>query len=774
MSEDNNIGSDTRHSRLLVQPPPGAKLARVTTEPPDALDMTPVAHPRGSGPVPWQAFNVAAARIPAWLARNASAMADPATWAGCRSLVYGQAPSAGTLGQGGAAAGSTPPPCPVYVGRVRLTLSFSSSSSGMREQVIQLLVLPPAPALVAAFGAASADPSVGWLAAGSDDPWHRAPAFLGVDIETGTAVIAEPRVFMSWLSDEAGASQHVAMSMKQLGMPSLDEVEKLEAFVHETLLQREGQTDGFYVQDRNTYAVRASMFYFKDDPAIAAAQPDFFNTCNRSAWWLICWEEARSKETWRAYNYPHVTAVYWSLYRLARLHDPPLATRVEWRWYLMMALHTSVSMWRHGPGYGKWGLMVGSVFAAVLDDAEAEGMEEEAAELRAVADERVAFWSSLTFPYGSEMAWDNTGHEEIYTWLARRRDEKGAAATVRAITAYQGLFPSWALSGSARRYWDFFINGKKFIGNERAYMHYAAPLNALPLMDAYQRSPSDTWLLRLASAGLAGSITNIQPGSGLPSMGFHGDPSLLRHDGYSADWGVGFYGHCKGSAAVITCDRELGWACFQCDIVNSVPPLEELYRSTLGKPPGGGAAAGGHDESGSGSGNGLTASQPPCDAGVQLTFEPRDAFRTRLYLSPYGTLLTMHGAVIERAVLDTERDTVRVVARVHPGAWAARTVLLLVSTPAADAAACRGCGGGSGGDGGGALGSGGSGATGGGGGGGGSGGGGGGGVTCTVAGAPCKAADVPPLSVRGAVFRVPVGMRGAGNEGTVELELASF
>eukprot|EP00955_Chlamydomonas_euryale_P102957 365455-Chlamydomonas_euryale.AAC.23 len=31
-------------------------------------------------------------------------------------------------------------------------------------------------------------------------------------------------------------------------------------------------------------------------------------------------------------------------------------------------------MWRFGPGYGKWGLMVGSVFEAILQDADAEGM----------------------------------------------------------------------------------------------------------------------------------------------------------------------------------------------------------------------------------------------------------------------------------------------------------------------------------------------------------------------------------------------------------------
>lgn len=34
-----------------------------------------------------------------------------------------------------------------------------------------------------------------------------------------------------------------------------------------------------------------------------------------------CWDKARSETRWRSYNYPHVTALYWSLYRLARNYN---------------------------------------------------------------------------------------------------------------------------------------------------------------------------------------------------------------------------------------------------------------------------------------------------------------------------------------------------------------------------------------------------------------------------------------------------------------------
>ena len=86
------------------------------------------------------------------------------------------------------------------------------------------------------------------------------------------------------------------------------------------------------------------------------------------------------------------------------------------------------------------------------------------------------------------------------------------------------------------------LQGKTNIGNDRALHHYAGALNAVPLIQQYLAHPDDTYLLRVGMAGIMGSLTNLQPAGG-PSMAFHGDPSLLRPDGYSADWGIGFFGH---------------------------------------------------------------------------------------------------------------------------------------------------------------------------------------------------------------------------------------
>ena len=122
--------------------------------------------------------------------------------------------------------------------------------------------------------------------------------------------------------------------------------------------------------------------------------------------------QEHSLESWRAYNYPHVTTVYWSLYRSARYASPPLARRRPWQWYLRRAHATALAVWRwggdpwtkkqgNGVGTAQWGLMVGSVFELVLSDLRREGWAEEAASLQEATEKRMAVWLSMPFPYGS-------------------------------------------------------------------------------------------------------------------------------------------------------------------------------------------------------------------------------------------------------------------------------------------------------------------------------------------------------------------------------------
>lgn len=371
--------------------------------------------------------------------------------------------------------------------RARLDVALlARNGSALLSLSAHYFVAAPAPALVAALGAHAS--GAAYMPAIAADPWRRAPAFFGWDArDGGRAATAEVRVFMSGLSDEAGAAAPLAAAVKAQGAPVAAEIAALEAYAHETLFQGDAPQRRDYLQSAADHGVRSSMLYWNDTfndaaspagGAATAAAPELARVC-RECWrgaaepggsggcnWMVCWSEARSLETWRAYNYPHVTATWWSLYRLARWHDPPLATRASWEFYLARAADTAIAMydmggdpWSKAAGGGRgtasWGLMVGSVFESLLRDLRREGRAWTARAdrlQRTVGEARAASWLAQPFPYGSEFSWDSTGHEEIATWLRAFGFAAQADQTARAVTAYVTLCAHWAYSGSARRW----------------------------------------------------------------------------------------------------------------------------------------------------------------------------------------------------------------------------------------------------------------------------------------------------------------------------------
>ena len=538
---------------------------------------------------------------------------------------------------------------PRRAGRATVTLAFANGLT----QTVHFQLLAPAAALVRQYGVLNSRKA--WLSANASDPWRRGPAFMGYDASRGgSALLEEPRVFMGGLSDEAGAAAPLAMAMKQLGQPAKDEVAKLEAYVHETVWagpRGDGKTNErrHFLQGAD-YSVRASMLYWSEEldgqpERMQAASPALWTACHKcwpKCYWMHCWSEKRSLETWRSYNYPHVAAVYWSLYRLARFYDPPLATRASWQWYLTQAARTAAAMWKFG-GKGRdtsqWGLMVGSVFALVLRDAEAEGLAAEAAPLREMVERRMAKWLKMPFPYGSEFPWDSTGHEEINTWLLWHGHHAAANKTVGAILAYSSYVPHWAHCGSARRYWDFTINGKTQWGNEREFHHYGSTLNAIPLFDHFRAYPQRAHLLLLGSCALLGHLTNIDE-SGAASMAWHGDPGLLRRDEYSGDYGVGFYGYWRSAGAYLACVPPHGWVCTYCDLE-------------------GGEAGGGGG----------------CETAGPLRAVPRDAFGRHVYIGPLGVSATVEAARIVGFDVSPRDGTATLRLRAHEGAPSATAML---------------------------------------------------------------------------------------------------
>jgi len=427
-------------------------------------------------------------------------------------------------------------------GRARLTLSYADGL----KQTISYKVIKPEEQVVADFGKFLTHQQ--WFDK-PGDPFGRSPSVISYDYELKSQVLEDKRAWIAGLSDEGGAGSWLGAIMKQLVQPDKQEVAKLELFVNKTIWGNLQYSGG-----EQMYGVKKSLFYYEPDKMPEGTYSKEINYKTWSAWKI---KEAMSPG--RSYNYPHVAAAYWVLYRLGRNYTN-LVTMKNWKWYLEQSFHTAVAMTELAPDYAQFGQMEGSVFLLILSDLKAEGFTDMAAKLEAVMQKRARHWDSLKYPFGSEMPWDSTGQEEVYMWSDYFGFREKADVTLNAILAYMPALPHWGYNGSARRYWDFLYGGK-LSRVERQLHHYGSGLNAIPVLAEFRNKPDDLYLLRVGQGGLLGSISNITQ-DGFGPAAFHSYPSTLEIDGLSGDYGSNFFGYAVNNGTYITRSKELGWLSF--------------------------------------------------------------------------------------------------------------------------------------------------------------------------------------------------------------------
>ena len=479
-------------------------------------------------------------------------------------------------------------------GRARLTLRYANGQA----QTISYFVTKPERRAVADLGHFLFNRQ--WFD-DIKDPFDRAPSIISYDHDEGHQVLQDQRVWIAGLSDEGGAGSWLAAIMKQLGEPDPAEVAKFERFVTGTL-------DGRLQVDHGTdrYGVRKSLFFY--DPK---AQPAFHYdpSIDWKSW--SAWNREQAYSVGRSFNYVHVAAAYWVLYRLARYHVGLVHTH-GWRWYLTHAAETAVAMQRLAPDYAKFGQMEGNVFVSILRDLKREGMTAEAARVDEVMRARADRWAHEAYPFGSEMPWDSTGQPEVYAWMRYFGDDTKAVQTREVILGYDPTIPSWGYNGSARRYWDFNYAGKTR-RIERQLHHYGSSNNALPLFAAYRRNPADFHLLRVAYGGLMGPITNIGE-DGFGAAAFHSFPDMMRFDGYSGDYGTNFFGIAFGTASYLVDHPVFGWIGF----------------------------------------GGIVSQR-----GGTVSIAPRDSFRSRVFIAPTGLWLRLRAGSFTKVDYDRRSGRVR-------------------------------------------------------------------------------------------------------------------
>jgi hypothetical protein len=440
------------------------------------------------------------------------------------------------------------------------------------------------------------------------DPFHRSPSNMSYDRKDNKIVLQDSRVWIAGLGDEGGSGPYLAAAMKLFGQPDVEELNKYQQFIDGVLY------GGIYYKDGPMqYGVRKSMLYYAPD----AMPAGYYNPgLNWKTW--TSWDREQAESVGRSFNYPHVAAAFWSMYRLARNHVG-LVTNHPWDWYLKNAYETSLAMTRYASdrrrGLVPFGQMEGDIFLQILLDLQREGWKEQAAKLEADMKARADLWKEQAYPYGSEMPWDSTGQEEVYAWTKYFGYRDKAQVTLDAILAYDPTVPNWGYNGSARRYWDFLYAGYPGVTSrvERQLHHYGSGLNAIPLLSEYRDKPDDFHLLRVGYAGTMGALTDIDQ-EGFASAAFHAFPSTLRFDYYTGDYGPNFFGHVWNTATYIVNHPEFKWQAF-----------------------GGNLAVSGNT--------------------IRVT--PLDSLRMRVYLAPLGLWLTLDAGTFESIEINAAEGTVR-------------------------------------------------------------------------------------------------------------------
>ncbi len=485
-------------------------------------------------------------------------------------------------------------------GRAKVTIDYEDGL----KQSISYYVIKPAAQAVADMGNFLMTKQ--WFI-DANDHFKRSPSVISYDREENNQVTQDSRAWIAGLGDEGGSGSYVAAAMKQFGQPKKEELVKFEQFIDKVLWGGIQYSEGPL-----KYGVRKSMFYYEPNELPAGY---YRSDINWGSW--TSWNKREAESIGRAYNYPHVAATYWAMYRLARFNKE-LVSSHEWDWYLDQAYQTAMFLTgrneqgRYNVGYINMGLMEGTIFVKILEDLKREGWTEKAAKMEERMKQRAERWIRQSYPFGSEMAWDSTGQEEVYAWCKYFGYDDKALVSLNSILGYMPTVPHWGYNGNARRYWDF-IYGGKLRRYERQLHHYGSGLNAIPMLNEYRENPDDFYLLRVGYGGMMGALSNIDK-EGFGSVAFHSFPDTLKWDGYSGDYGPNFFGHAINTATYIINHPEFGWQAFGGNVRID---------------------------------------------GKIIKVKTLDSLRRRVYIAPFGLWLHLGAGTFEQVEIDTDKKTVK-------------------------------------------------------------------------------------------------------------------
>ncbi|MBP1598633.1 MAG: hypothetical protein H6Q05_4010 [Acidobacteria bacterium] len=375
-----------------------------------------------------------------------------------------------------------------------------------------------------------------------EDPYNRHHMFLPFDHQLGSTFRDSDNVWEVGGNDEYGFSEPLFLAEKNVYYPDKTEIATLETYVEDCLRK--------HIQDQDTFALRASLYWKERTPS--------------SPWGH--WTEARSKETYRTYNYPHAANIYHALYRIGRRYG--LTTRQTPLEYLRLAARTGVKWFRTGP-WRHVGVMGGPNALNILADLKAEGLSAEHAELLKEVETCNRVFVDTPYPYSSELFVDQTAHEHVYFFTRHFGHAEKASKTLQVIQALRGGGqPVWFRYGNDNR------------GDMAGW--YTTALNSRPLLAAYEDT-GDIELLLKGYAGIMAVTANLLP-DGMGFGHYVSTPGVQAFDPpRTLDNGIGMYGFFKAAKSYVFRDESFGFIGAGCDVQAEGSKVTATLRDGLKK-----------------------------------------------------------------------------------------------------------------------------------------------------------------------------------------------
>jgi hypothetical protein len=301
------------------------------------------------------------------------------------------------------------------------------------------------------------------------------------------------------------------------------------------------------------------------------------------------------RHIWRAYDYPHIVVMYFSMYRIARDY-PGMKMKLDRATYLERAYGTALGLFTIPMRVTDWsayetGFYNEVVIPQLIEELDLVGKQDEAAQLRTHWEKKVAFFvSGGPNLFGSEYAFDSTGFESTQAIARYALDHPTtpgitpqAAAKFASTQIQANLFCRGVIEKAYYYYGSDYRGG----AGDSFTLSYMSPMGGWGVLNhaLYDRSVPDA-TIRLGYASFLSSWSLMNTGTRESGFGYWfpgeandggtgggfepaaygmtwlGQPHHRGSWYYSCETDLGYCGALRTAATIVADDPVFGRFCF--------------------------------------------------------------------------------------------------------------------------------------------------------------------------------------------------------------------